>query len=87
VAKLAGVPPHVIRRSRELLSELESNFSSDRRAPVRSSRGDKPAGQLYLFGDPADEVVEEIRALAGRAMSAEEALQAIQQWRGRLDAC
>jgi DNA mismatch repair protein MutS len=84
VAKLAGVPVHVISRSRELLAELESNFDSDGRAPVRAARRNKAERQLYLFGDPADEVIGELRELDGRSTSPGEALRLIQDWRRRL---
>src|SRR5690606_11310360 len=78
VAKLAGVPPLVIQRRRELLAELESTFSSDARAPVRAAAGNKPARQLYLFGDPAEDVISEIRQLDRQPLSPENALRMIQ---------
>jgi len=89
VAKLAGVPPKVIERSRELLAELESNFSSVRRAPVRTAVRTKAKpkdNQLMLFDetDPADEVVEEVRKIDPDTMTPMDALKQIQRWRDRL---
>lgn len=84
VAKLAGVPAHVIQRSRELLAELESNFSADNRAPVRAARRNKER-QLYLFGDPAEDVIGEVRDLDLSKLAPTDALNLIQQWRKRLE--
>ena len=89
VAKLAGVPPQVIDRSRQLLAELESNFSSVRRAPIRTAvrtKPKKPDNQLTLFpmADPADEIVDELRKLDLNAITPLEALKQIHKWRERL---
>jgi DNA mismatch repair protein MutS len=89
VAKLAGVPPQVIERSRQLLAELESNFSSVRRAPIRTAvrtKPKKPDSQLTLFpmADEADEIVDELRKLNPNAITPLEAIKQIQKWRERL---
>lgn len=89
VAKLAGIPPRVIDRSREILAELESNFSAVRRAPIRTAVRTKakvPDNQLTLFPmvDPADEVVEELRKLDPNAITPLDALKQIEKWRERL---
>jgi len=89
VAQLAGVPPKVIARSRELLAELEENFSAVRRAPIRTALRTKakpPDSQLMLFDetDPADEVVDELRQLDPDTMTPIEALKQIQHWREKL---
>jgi DNA mismatch repair protein MutS len=84
VAKLAGVPATVIDRSRELLAELESNLSSNRGATVRAARRDKRDRQLYLFGDPVDEVIDEVRGADITSMPAEKVRELIQDWKRRL---
>ena len=84
VAQLAGVPVEVINRSRELLVELESNFSAQRRAPVRSAKRTKKDDQLLLFTDPADDILEEMRKLDPNNMTPIQALEAITSWRKRL---
>ncbi len=89
VAQLAGIPPRVIDRSREILAELESNFSAVRRAPIRTAvrtKAKKPDNQLTLFpmADPADEVVEELRKFDPNAITPLDALKQIEKWRERL---
>jgi DNA mismatch repair protein MutS len=52
VASLAGIPPAVIERSREILKELESGFARESRSPSLSRKRDKGHGQLPLFAEP-----------------------------------
>ncbi len=85
VAKLAGVGPEVVARSREILAELEANFSATRRAPRRTARRNRRDDQLLLFADPADEVIKEIRQLDPHKLTPIDALQAIEKWRKRLE--
>jgi DNA mismatch repair protein MutS len=54
VAKLAGIPESVIRRSKEILSELELGSTS----PLK--RHEK---QIDLFAPTSDPVIEELRSL------------------------
>jgi DNA mismatch repair protein MutS len=54
VAKLAGIPETVIRRSKEILSELELGSTS----PMK--RHEK---QIDLFTPTSDPVIEELRSL------------------------
>jgi DNA mismatch repair protein MutS len=84
VAKLAGVPDPVIQRSRALLAELEANFDSNARAHVRAAGRDKPERQLFLFGDPADDMVEELRSLNANNMTPDDALGMVTRWQRRL---
>jgi len=89
VAKLAGVPPQVIDRSRQILAELEANFSSVRRAPVRSAMRTKrrpDPDQMLLFEetDPADAVIEELRNLDPNTITPIDALKQIEKWKHKL---
>ena len=84
VAKLAGVPAPVIARSRELLAELETNFSADGRASVRAAHRNRRDRQLYLFGDPLEEVVDEVRNTDAEGISPSQALALIAGWKRRL---
>jgi DNA mismatch repair protein MutS len=87
VAKLAGIPPEVIRRSRDLLTELESNFSATRRAPARAARRTRKDTQIQplLFADPADEVLEAINKTDIVKLTPEGAWAAIKAWQERLN--
>ena len=82
----AGRHSQVIRRSRDLLAELESNFSATRRAPARAARRTRKDSQiqLLLFADPADEVIEEIGKVDLTMLTPEQALDAITLWQKRL---
>lgn len=84
VAKLAGVPPTVIARSRELLAELEANFTSPRLAPKRSAKRTRRDDQPMLFADPAETVTQELRGLDLNATSPIDALKRIEEWQSRL---
>jgi DNA mismatch repair protein MutS len=86
VAKLAGVPPEVIRRSRDLLAELEANFSATRRAPARAARRTRRDAhiQMQLFADPADEVVDAVAKTDLVRLTPEGAWAAIKAWQERL---
>src|SRR5690606_6569359 len=56
VAQLAGIPPAIVRRAREILADLEAGASSDRdqrRNAMRTPAASGPANfQLTLFGEP-----------------------------------
>jgi DNA mismatch repair protein MutS len=89
VAKLAGVPPEVIHRSRELLAELEADFASARRSPARAARSTKrdERDQPGLFMEPTermDAVIEAVRQFDVGGTRPVDALQAIEEWQRRL---
>jgi DNA mismatch repair protein MutS len=86
VARLAGLPPEVVARAREILANLESAELDDAGRPrlvhaLRSS----PAEQLGLpFGIEA-EVLAELSSLSLEATAPLEALNAIARWKARLE--
>jgi DNA mismatch repair protein MutS len=83
VARLAGLPPSVIARAREVLAELEAERSAHER---KSSAA--PRAQLDLFAperDPAErEVIERIRASDPVRTTPLEALALLAELRERL---
>jgi DNA mismatch repair protein MutS len=83
VAKLAGIPPAVIRRSREVLDELQRGFERESRTPQLTRKKTKDDAQLVLFRDPGDEMLEALRATDPERMTAIEALQQLADWRKR----
>jgi DNA mismatch repair protein MutS len=85
VAKLAGVNSEVIYRSREILAELESNFSSTSRAPKRAAKRTRPDDQMMLFSDPQEEVLKEIRQTDPDNLTPLQALETINRWRNKLN--
>ena len=79
VAQLAGIPPAIVRRAREILAELESGDRGiDDRAHRRQTMRDSatPANmnlQLTLFGSP-NPALEELKALDVENLSPLEAI-------------
>jgi DNA mismatch repair protein MutS len=85
VARLAGVGRDVIARSQELLSELQSTIAAPRRTPARAARHTREDPQLYLFADPADEIITDLRATAPETLTPLDALRKLAEWKKRLD--
>ena len=63
VAQLAGVPKTIIKRSQEILEELESSFAREAHAPqIAGSLADQAEGQMTLFDlAPPDPLLEKLR--------------------------
>ncbi len=92
VAKLAGLPPEVIRRAREILLNLEAMEVDEagHAALARGRRSKADPGQLGLFGGaPADPAAEEIaralRALDVEALRPLDALNLLASWKKLLE--
>ena len=87
VARLAGVPSHVIRRASEILENLESGqwdeAGTPRLAPSRKSRPQAEEQQPSLF-PAAHPVTEEILGLNLPEMTPLEALNKLQELQDRL---
>lgn len=76
VARLAGVPPTVLRRSQELLTQLEEG-ANERKQIVP----DKDANQLLLFDAGQDAVLEALSAVDPDNLTPIEALQLVYKLR------
>ena len=63
VAELAGLPPHVTERAREVLSNLEKQELDVQGAPVLARRAGESAGagQLLLFSGAEELVLDKLR--------------------------
>ena len=92
VAKLAGLPPEVLARAREILSNLEA-LEVDEGGHAALARGRRrrgaPQSQLGLFGaapvDPAvEEVAKALRALDVDALRPLDALNLLAGWKAKL---
>jgi DNA mismatch repair protein MutS len=78
VAKLAGIPPAIVRRAREILSDLEDGSGAHdrdhRRASMRSSALPQAANfQLTMFGE-SNVTIETLKALDVESLSPLEAI-------------
>jgi len=89
VAKLAGVPEEVVRRSGEILKNLERGeldaAGSPRIAGGKKGRGKNTAAhQLSLFPDDREEIIAGLRELDTTRLTPLAALNLLQEWKDRL---
>lgn len=93
VARLAGLPPDVISRAKEILRRLEEEALMEVEKPA-DARGRKKRGgkrrtytQLVIFDQmtPDNPVLEELRALDPNHMTPMEALHKLQELKEKLD--
>ena len=83
VAKLAGIPKSVIRRSGEVLEELQRGFERESRTPQLSRKKSKNGDQMLLFREPGEELLDELGAMDPHQITPLEALQRIKEWKDR----
>jgi DNA mismatch repair protein MutS len=93
VARLAGLPPEVVGRARDILANLESGELDDAGRPRLSRRKGAPSArqQLGLFvaepvaAQPTESpIVSELRTLSVDALTPLEALNLLAKWKGTL---
>ncbi|MCL4425730.1 MAG: DNA mismatch repair protein MutS, partial [Firmicutes bacterium] len=84
VARLAGIPAHVIARAKEILHTLENREQVKRGNRRRSARNQAGYVQLTFFEPLLEPVLEEIRSLDVMNLTPLEALQKIHAWQERL---
>jgi len=82
VARLAGLPPAVISRAREILAELESHPASI----ASIAPGAPPQAQLGLFPHATDPLLKELAALDVSSLTPLQALNLLAEWQQRLKA-
>jgi len=83
VARLAGVPPSVIARSRDVLAELEKNFSRESHTPKLAAKKTRRDDQMLLFGDPADEIRQELARIDLDRLTPLDALELLKRLQDR----
>jgi DNA mismatch repair protein MutS len=77
VARLAGVPPQVLQRARQLLGELAVQHVGR----PKSGKNQRTAhdGQLSLFGDPAKEIFQAVAGVDAERLTPDEALKLLKE--------
>jgi DNA mismatch repair protein MutS len=87
VARLAGLPPSVIRRAREILVNLERNEFDLEGRPRLTGEGSVSSGarQLSLFAEAEDRIVAELRKVDPDRLTPLEALQLLTELKKRLE--
>jgi DNA mismatch repair protein MutS len=89
VARLAGIPPEVLERAKEILAQLENeHLDAQGHAKIARRRSMSRNGrmQLTLFAPMEHPLLDEIRKLDLNATAPLEALHLIQQWQQKLAA-
>jgi DNA mismatch repair protein MutS len=89
VARLAGLPPAVIDRAREILANLERGELDEMGMPRlarRRSNAKRTGGQMHLFGGPGpeekgDPLRSELDAIDPDTLSPLEALTLVHRWK------
>ncbi|MCK4590743.1 MAG: DNA mismatch repair protein MutS, partial [Candidatus Latescibacteria bacterium] len=87
VARLAGLPPDVIERAKEVLVNLEENELTPNKIPKKAKSKHSAlvsTKQLSLF-ETEHPVVEEIRKLDSASLTPLEALNKIDEWKKRIE--
>jgi DNA mismatch repair protein MutS len=80
VAQLAGLPGGVVGRARQILGTLEGEH---RMVPGPPPPLERDAGQLPLFGEASDPVVDDLKALDLDALTPLEALNRLAELQRR----
>ena len=85
VARLAGLPPEVLERAKQVLWSLQerNGVGSVDFAPAPRPRSTPPADQLALFGGVPDPLVEELRSIDVDRMTPLEALSRLAELQRR----
>ena len=79
VAQIAGVPPGVVQRSREVLQQLESGLSRSSLRQALGGRAAAPEQQLELFGAQDDRLRQALLALDVDGLTPLQALMTLKE--------
>jgi DNA mismatch repair protein MutS len=87
VARLAGIGKPIIKRSREILEELESSFAREAHAPQLAGRlAEQSNGQLPLFDNlPPDPLLEKLRQADINNLTPIQAINLLQEIKNELE--
>lgn len=86
VARLAGVPPEVNERAKQILAQLESEHLDEQGRPKIASRKRRPRGdlQLTLFAAYEHPLLDKIRGLDLNSLTPFNVLQLVKDWQDEL---
>ena len=88
VAKLAGLPPPVIERAKNVLAKLEKYelavFADEPKAGIEKAAGMKAAAQVSLFAISNENVLDELRGTDVSGLSGDEAKRLLEDAKKRL---
>jgi DNA mismatch repair protein MutS len=81
VARLAGIPKGVIKRSHEVLAELQRGFARESRSQELTREATKHDAQLPLFIDQGERLLDELAATNLEQITPIDALQQLIEWK------
>ena len=88
VAKLAGLPPQVIERAKDVLAKLEKYelavFASEKAEGMKAAAGRSAAAQSSLFAMANETALDEIRSLDVDSLSAESSKELLRGLKERI---
>jgi DNA mismatch repair protein MutS len=88
VARIAGIPPEVLTRAREILGNLEKGEFTSQGVPALAEseaiRPGKAEEQLDLFAGYKDEIISEIRSLNIETMTPLDAMKKLDELREKI---
>jgi DNA mismatch repair protein MutS len=84
VAKLAGLPPEVVARAREVLAEHE-NSEHRLTGHLAADESDSPALQLTMFAPLTQKIVDQLKAADPNQLTPLQALQLLHELKKQLD--
>ena len=88
VARLAGLPPEVLERAKQILWSLEKRNhvgETDMRPALSAPHARPPADQLALFAGAPDPIVEELRLIDVNSLTPIEALNTLAELKRRAE--
>jgi DNA mismatch repair protein MutS len=87
VAKLAGLPPEVIKRAKEILDDLEEEdrkYSSRRKKRIQQKNRTVKGEQLSLFNQKNIDITKELETVDISSLTPLEALNLLNKWKKEL---
>jgi len=87
VARLAGIPKSILKRSREILEELESSFAREAHAPQLAGPAvEQSGGQMMLFDNmPQDPLLDKLREIDIDNLTPIQAINLLQEIKDELE--
>jgi DNA mismatch repair protein MutS len=85
VAKLAGLPPVILKRAGEILDQLESSYDERKKNLGGNEKGENPAYQLTFFDMLNNPLLDELRGIDPDELSPKEALQKIYDLKRKIE--
>ena len=84
VARLAGVPPDVIARAKQILPQLQAHLAEGLDMPELAARAKAAAQQMQLFADPAVRIARQLKSADLENLTPLQAMELLRKLKGEL---